>query len=101
LNPTTNTGCREELTYSIRLHEEWSVADGIQRIIRGSIFVGWNSVYGAGFSNVHEADGSGAWHDTDGSTKIYGYDYHFDLLTNQPPGAPVYEIKKVTGVLTQ
>lgn len=101
LNPVTNTGCREELTYSIRLHEEWSVAAGIRRVIRGSIFVGWNSVYGAAFSNVHEANGSGAWHDTDGSTKIYGYDYHFDLLTNQPPGAPVYEIKKVTGVLAQ
>ena len=101
LNPATNTGCREELTYSIRLHEEWSVAAGIERVIRGSIFVGWNSVYGAAFSDVHADNGSGAWHDTDGSTKIYGYDYHFDLLTNQPPGAPVYEIRKVTGVLAQ
>lgn len=101
LNPASGTGCREELTYSIRLHEKWSNAAGIQREIRGSIFVGWNSVYGAGFSNVHQANSSGAWHDTDGSTKIYGYDYHFDRVTNQPPGAPQFELTNIKRVVDE
>ena len=101
LNPATNIGCREELTYSMRLHEDWSVAAGINRVIRGSIFVGWNSVYGSGFSNVHEANGSGAWHDTDGSTKIYGYDYHFDEIVNQPPGAPQFELTNIKRIIDE
>ena len=101
LNPASGTGCREELTYSVRLHEDWSFAAGIRREIRGSIFVGWNSVYGSAFSNVHEANSSGAWHDTDGSTKIYGYDYHFDRVTNQPPGAPQFELTNVKRVVDE
>ena len=101
LNTVTNVGCREELTYSMRLHERWSAAAGIGRVIRGSIFVGWNSVYGSAFSNVHEADNSGAWHDVDGSTKIYGYDYHFDEIVNQPPGAPQFELTNIKRIVDE
>ena len=101
LNTVTNVGCREELTYSMRLHERWSAAAGIGRVIRGSIFVGWNSVYGSAFSNVHEADNSGAWHDADGSTKIYGYDYHFDEIVNQPPGAPQFELTNIKRIVDE
>jgi hypothetical protein len=89
-------GCREELSYSLRLHENWSADATLKRNVRGAIFVGWNSVYGMPFSNVHEAtsgaNASGAWHDGAGSLKIYGYDLRLDVLSNQPPGAPQFQV---------
>lgn len=90
-------GCREELSYSMRLHEHWHRGAGLprERVVRGSIFVGWNSVYGTAFSNVHEANSSGAWHDGDGSTKIYSYDHHLDVIQNQPPAAPQFQLTNV------
>ena len=90
-------GCREELSYSMRLHEHWHRGAGqpFARVVRGSIFVGWNSVWSTAFSDVHEADASGAWHDGDGSTKIYSYDHHLDLVQNQPPGAPQFQLTNV------
>lgn len=90
-------GCREELSYSMRLHEHWHRGAGLprERIVRGSIFVGWNAVYGMAFSNVHEADSSGAWHDGDGSTKIYSYDHHLDAIQNQPPASPQFQLTNV------
>jgi hypothetical protein len=88
----TGLGCREELSYSMRLHEDWSKDSSYKRNVRGAIFVGWNSVYGMPFSNVHEAASSGAWHDGNGSLKIYGYDLRLDVLSNQPPGAPQFQV---------
>ena len=90
-------GCREELSYSMRLHEHWHRGAGLPhaRIVRGSIFVGWNAVYGTAFSNVHAADSSGAWHDGDGRTKIYSYDHHLDVLDNQPPASPQFQLTNV------
>jgi len=91
-NPSGGVGCREELSYSMRLHENWSTVATLQRNVRGAIFVGWNSVYGMPFSNVHEAASSGAWHDGNGALKIYGYDLRLDVLSNQPPGAPQFQV---------
>jgi hypothetical protein len=91
-------GCREELSYSMRLHEHWHRGAGLplDRVVRGSIFVGWNSVYGTAFSNVHERDNeSGAWHDGAGNTKIYSYDHHLDVIQNQPPAAPQFQLTNV------
>jgi hypothetical protein len=90
-------GCREELSYSMRLHEHWHRGAGLphDRVVRGSIFVGWNAVYGSAFSNVHEANSSGAWHDGDGATKIYSYDHHLDQVANQPPAAPQFQLTNV------
>jgi len=73
----------------MRLHEDWSGNASLKRTVRGAIFVGWNAVYGMPFSNVHE---SGAWHDGAGDQKLYGFDLRLDVLANQPPGAPQFQV---------
>lgn len=41
------------------------------------------------FRNVHEL---GVWDDGVGDKKIYGFDLRLDVLTNQPPGAPQFQV---------
>lgn len=97
----SDIGCRDEFTYALRLQEHWSRGSGSphERRIRGSIYIGFNSVYGTGFSNVHEANAGGSWHDGDFASKLYGFDYHLELPENQPPGSPVFVVTAVSRFL--
>ncbi len=91
---SSSSGCRDEFTYSLRLQEHWNRNGSHARTIRGSLFIGFNAVFGTGFAEHHHLYDGGSWHDG-GSNKYYAYDYHFDAIDNQPPGAPTYTVNAV------
>jgi len=85
-NPSTNTAGQDSggLQNFPRFVENWS---GIALEIRGSLVVGWASVYN------RAPWGSGAVFDP--PNRDWGFDRHLEQLVNQPPGAPLFDVAAV------
>jgi hypothetical protein len=82
----SHAGDRDEANYVVRMMEDWKTPNGV-RSIRGSLVVGFQSVYGHRFN----------WGDVlrnfneDGRSTML-YDYNLDVPSRQPPGAPIFVV---------
>jgi type II secretory pathway pseudopilin PulG len=70
----------------VRFMEAWS---GRNCVIKGSTVIGFYPVYSQFSWRLQNAYSP--------PTRDYGYDKHLDDLSNQPPGAPLYEVQAIRG----
>ena len=68
--------------------ENWS-GSGRVHTVRGSLVIGFNSVYYNWQSGLIYNDVCGF------STQDWGFDQHLNVPSNQPPGAPVYTVQAI------
>lgn len=73
-----------------RFLENWYDSPRAETKIEGALILGFQSSYARQrFSPPNEA---GVYHPP---TRTWGYDKHFDLLANQPPGTPTFTVNAV------
>jgi hypothetical protein len=84
----------------MRYNEIWQTAAGAEVTAHffGSMVVGFGTVFesGAGAGNGSATVGESAQFQTfNAPNRDEGYDFHYDVPENQPPGAPVYNVQGI------
>lgn len=87
-NPSSTYGpyTDDGLENIFRFHEPWG---SNTLVFRGSQVIGFHSVY--------DPSGAGGGGGGIGGAPVrdFGYDFHLDIIGNQPPGAPLYEVSGI------
>jgi hypothetical protein len=79
-------GSRDETFYVTRPVENW---EPVARTLRGSIVIGFGSVFAQRFDWNWRSNNDGS---SSNAPKLHAYDYMLDILDNQPPGSPRFQV---------